>query len=240
MSSAITFAGVVLTSSAFPLARYSRRFTSAIKRRWQALSAGAAVAYVFVHVMPELEEHRPIVAGSAVGALFDTEKHIYLWALAGFVVFAGLSTLKYSTPADGLRPNHAGPVFWGEIAGYASYTLLIGYLLVHREDATLLSLGLFVLAMLVHLFMVDNELAEKFQRRYEPQGSIILASGVLVGWVLGTLDAFPDSFTSRMFAFVVGGVVITTAHEELPTDESGRFWWFVGGATFYSALLMLI
>jgi hypothetical protein len=57
---------------------------------------------------------------------------------------------------------------------------------------------------------------------------------------LGIADAFPDFLTSRLVAFVVGGVVITSAKEELPVEESWRFRWFVGGAAFYATLLMLI
>jgi hypothetical protein len=211
-----------------------------MKRRWQALSAGVAVAYVFVLIMPELVEHGHIVAASAAGTLFNPDKHIYLWALAGFVFFAGMSRLQIPTRTDARQTDHTDVVFCGEIAGYASYTLLIGYLLTHREDTTLLSLGLFVFATLLHLFLVDTDLDEKFQRRYEVWGRILLASGLFVGWVLGTFDAFPPSFTSRMFAFVVGGVVITAAHEEWPAEEGPRFWWFVGGAASYSTLLMLI
>jgi hypothetical protein len=65
-------------------------------------------------------------------------------------------------------------------------------------------------------------------------------SCVMVGWVLGTFDAFPDTLTSRLFAFVVGGVVITAAHDERPAEENGRFWWFAAGAACYATLLMLI
>jgi hypothetical protein len=234
---AITLAGALLLSSAFPLAHYFRRFTARIKHRWQALSAGVAVAYVFVNVIPELEVHRPIIAGSAMGVLLDAEKRVYLWALAGFVAFVGLSRLRYFTPSRALG---ASLVYRAEMAGYSLYTLLLGYLLVHREDDTLLSLELFVFAMGLHLFMLDNELAEQFEGGYEPRGRILLASFVLVGWVLGTADAFPDFLTSRLFAFVVGGVVITSAREELPVEEGGRLGWFVAGAAFYAILLMWI
>jgi hypothetical protein len=237
---AISLAGVLLLAGAFVLARYCRRFTSRIKRRWQSLSAGVAVAYVFVNVIPELEEHRPVVAGSAMVTLLDAEKRIYLWALAGFVIFAGLSRLRLRRSRDAPRSAGAGLVFWAEMAGYALYTLMIGYLLVHREDQTLLSLELFVFAMGLHLFMVDTELVERFQGRYERRGRILLAFCVLFGWLLGTIDAFPESFTSRLFAFVVGGVVITAAHEELPAEDFGRFGWFAGGAALYATLLMLI
>jgi hypothetical protein len=178
------------------LARYCRRFTLRIKRRWRALSPGVAVAYVFVNVIPELEEHRPIVAGSANGTLLDAEKPIYVWALAGFITFAGLSRLRFRTNSGTTRSVGSGLVYWAEMAGYALYTLLIGYLLVHREDPTLLSLELFVFAMGLHLFMVDNELVEQLGNRYEQRGRILLVFGVLLGFILGTVDAFPDSFTS--------------------------------------------
>jgi hypothetical protein len=240
MPAVVSFSGAVLLVCAFVLSQYCRPFTVKIKRRWEALSAGVVVAYVFVNVIPELEEHRPIVAGSATSSLLDVEKRIYLWTLAGFVAFVGLRRLPTH-----LSPHATGTVsaklpFWGEMAGYSAYTLLIGYLLVHREDTSLLSLGLFVFAMGLHLFMVDIELVDRFARFYQPRGRMLLMASVLVGWVLGLADAFPDSFTSRLFAFVIGAVVVMSAHEELPAEENGQFWWFAGGAFCYATVLMLI
>ena len=84
------------------------------------------------------------------------------------------------------------------------------------------------------------EMAEQFDRTYEPRGRVLLACCAFLGWVLGVADAFPDSFTSRLFAFVVGGVIVTSAHEELPAEQGSRFFWFVGGAAMYATLLMLI
>jgi hypothetical protein len=240
MSAPLTFAGALLLSGAFLLARYCRRFTDRIKHRWQALSAGVAVAYVFVNVIPELEEHRPIVAGTAMELVLSAEKRIYLWALAGCIVFAGLRRLEYHKPGDPRESNRATLVYRGVMAGYSLYTLLLGYLLTHREDDTLLSLELFVFAMGLHLFMLDHELVEKFDCRYAQLGGYLLASCVLLGWLLGSLHAFPDSLTYRLFAFIVGGVVISAAHEELPGEENGRYLWFVGGAGFYATLLLLI
>ena len=237
---ALTFAAALLLSSAFLLARYCRRFTPKHKHRWQALSAGVAVAYVFVNVIPELEEHRPTVAGTAMKIVLSTEKRIYVWALAGCIAFAGLRRLEYYKPGGTGRSYCAALVYWGAMTGYALYTLLLGYLLIHREEDTLLSLELFVFAMGLHLFMLDHELVEKFEFRYAPRGGYLLAFCVLLGWVLGSVHAFSDSFTSRMFAFILGGVVMSAAHEELPAEGNGRFWWFVAGATFYATLLMLI
>ena len=189
------------------------------------------MAYVFVSVMPELEEHRPIVAGSAMGTLLDAEKKIYLWALAGFIAFAGLSRLRFAQRENGARSNSGWIVYWGAMTGWGIYMMLIGYLLLHREDHSMLSLWLFVLAMGLHILMMDNQLVEQFKNAYEARGRMLLVACLLVGWALGCADALPDSFTSRLFAFVVGGVVITSAHEELSFEEDGRFGWFVGGSS---------
>jgi hypothetical protein len=238
MTNLLSFCGILLLLSAFVLAHYCRRFTGRTKRRWEALSAGVAMAYVFVNVMPELEAHRPVVAASATGVLLDAEKKIYLWALAGFVAFAGLSRLRFVKYAGG--SHDAEILYQGTMTGWSVYLLLIGYLMLHREDPSVLSLWLFVLAMGLHIFMVDTLLVERFAGRYQPWGRILLATSLIAGWVLGTTNALPDSFTSRIFAFVVGGVVITSAHEEESVEEGRRFWWFAGGAAAYGTLLMLI
>jgi hypothetical protein len=240
MTAAISICAILLLSSAFWAAHFSHRFTSRITRRWQALSAGVAMAYVFVNVMPELEEHRPIVASSVAWTLLDAEKKVYLWALAGFVVFAGLDRLRAVQRANGERGGSTGIAYWGAMAGWGIYTMLIGYLLLHREDHSMLSLWLFVLAMGLHILMMDNALVEKFKGIYEPRGRMLLVSCLLLGWALGSLDALPENFTSRLFAFVAGGVVITSAHEELSFEKEGGFGWFVGGAAAYATLLMLI
>jgi len=232
--------GILLLSGAFAAAHFCHRFTLQIRRRWKALSAGVAIAYIFVNVMPELEEHRPAVASTVAGNLLNADKRIYLWALMGFIAFAGLSRLQYIKPASGPRQDDSGIVYRGTMAGWAVYLLLIGYLMLHRDDSSAVSLWLFVFAMGLHVFMVDNQLAERFEGLYEPWGRRLLVACLLVGWVMGLADVLPDSFTSRLFAFVAGGVVVTSAHEEESFERGGRFWWFAGGASAYTLLLMLI
>jgi hypothetical protein len=104
---------------------------------------------------------------------------------------------------------------------------LIGYLLVRREDTSAHSLALYVFAIGLHLFMVDDELAEQFEHRFESGGRWLLIGCVLLGWALGITGAFADSFTSRLFAFLAGGVLITAVHAEARAETEPRFCWFV-------------
>jgi hypothetical protein len=233
----VSFAGSLLIGAAIVLSHFCRKFTQQIERRWHALSAGVAVAYVFVSVMPELEEHRSAVAESSLGAVLDTEKRIYLWALAGFVAFAGLSRLR-TVPVSGAR--RAGWLYSGTVLGYSLYVLLIGYLLVRREDTSVISLVLYVFAIGLHLFMVDDEMAEQYKQRYEASGRWLLVACVLLGWALGIANAFADPITSRLFAVLAGGVLITAVHAEMRAEEGPRFLWFVGGSAAYATILMLI
>jgi hypothetical protein len=235
MASAISFAGAVLLANAFVFSLLFQKTAVRTKGRWQAISAGVTVAYVFLSIIPELEEHRPTVAASAT-ALLDAEKKIYLWTLAGFVTFVALTRLPETLSSASLEKLP----YWCELVGYSLYTALIGYLLTHREDASPVSLGLFIFAMGLHLFLVDMELVDRFRGLYQPWGRIELMISVVVGWGLGDAKALPDSFTSRLFAFVVGGVLVMSAHEELPATGERPFWWFAGGAFAYGALLMLI
>lgn len=233
----VSFAGSLLLAGAIVLSLFCRKLTLQIERRWHALSSGVAVAYVFVNVMPELEEHRSAVAESSMGMLLDVEKRIYLWALGGFMVFASLSRLR-SVPVNGLR--RAKWLYSGTVIGYSLYVLLIGYLLVRREDTSVLSLALYVFAIGLHLFMVDDELSEQYSQPYESGGRWLLVGCIILGWALGIGNVFADSITSRLFAFLAGGVLITAVHAEVRAEEGPRFWWFVGGSAAYATILMLI
>ncbi len=239
MADLASFLGAALLAGAFPLAEWRRR-TPTSKHRWAALSAGVAVAYMFVNVLPELAEHQPTVTASAVGTLLNAEKRIYVWALAGFVTFAGLGKWRSERPAGQARAERPGSLFWLRMSGFAVYALLIGYLLVHREDTTLASLWLYAAAMGLHLFMLDLELVEQFPSLYEPRGRAILTAAVFLGWALGSMNALPEAFTSRLFAFILGGVTINSAHEEPGVGGPAQFAWFLGGAAAYAAILLLV
>jgi hypothetical protein len=236
MTDVTSFAGVALLSSAFLLAHWSRRLTLKIKRRWEALSAGVAVAYMFVGVLPELAEHQPNVSASAMGTLLSAEKRIYIWALAGFVAFAGLSQVRFEKTAGASYR----PVFWAKMAGFALYVLLVGYLLVLREDHLKLFLWMYVSAMGLHIFMLDIAMAEEFGSLYGVTCRVALTAAVFLGGVLGIVDVLPASFTSRLFALILGAVTLTTAHEELRAEEAMRFWWFTCGAAAYATILLLV
>lgn len=57
---------------------------------WLSVAGGVSVAYVFVHLLPEVSEVQETLAEALGGTLGFLENHGYLVALAGLVVFYGL------------------------------------------------------------------------------------------------------------------------------------------------------
>jgi hypothetical protein len=67
------------------------RFLEATPRSiWLSFASGVSVAYVFVHILPELSKAQQTVTKAVGEALAFLEHHVYLLALLGLAVFYGL------------------------------------------------------------------------------------------------------------------------------------------------------
>lgn len=132
------------------------RFLSGTPRSiWLSAFGGVSVAYVFVHLLPELAEGQETLR-EAVGTNLDVlENHVYLISLLGLAVFYGVERTTAEARKDrGSEPREeaslpparlereredastAGArVFWLSMGSFAVYNFLIGYLLLHRYGA---------------------------------------------------------------------------------------------------------
>jgi zinc transporter ZupT len=67
------------------------RFLDVVPRsRWLSFSGGVAVAYVFLHILPELSSHRETFGASLGGSAEAAEAWVYSVALVGLAAFYGL------------------------------------------------------------------------------------------------------------------------------------------------------
>lgn len=217
------------------------RFLSASPRsRWLSAAGGVSVAYVFVHLLPDLAEEQETVR-EAVGEGFSfIEYHVYLVAMVGLVAFYGLErAAKLSRRRGRATGDAAGPgVFWLHVGSFGLYNALIGYLLLHREEPGLWSLVLFAFAMGVHFVVNDFGLREDHKGAYDRAGRWVLAAAVLAGWAVGLLSEISEAALAVLFAFLAGGVVMNVLKEELPEERESRFWAFALGAALYAAVLL--
>lgn len=221
------------------------RFLSEVPRsRWLSLAGGVSVAYVFVHLLPELSEGQESVAAEAEGLLPFLEEHVYLMALLGLSVFYGVEHSSRRSRAGRRRTDGddqtSERAFWLSIASFAVYNAIIGYLLVHREEPGARSLALFATALGVHFVINDVGLRDHHKHAYARVGRWLLASAVLLGWAIGTLTEISDSTLALLLAFIGGGIILNVIKEELPAERESHFAPFALGAAGYAALLQLI
>lgn len=223
------------------------RFLEVIPRsRWLSMAGGSSVAYVFLHIFPELAEaQKKIVAVWPLLAWI--EDHAYLVALIGICFFYGLERLVTSsqeqrneTPGgdEGESTTHIG-VFLLHISSFAVYNALIGYLLVHRDDQSLAGLFFFFLAMGFHFLVNDYGLRQDHKTTYSRVGRWVLSAAIVIGWGLGLNTKIDEAAVGVLFAFLAGGVILNVLKEELPEERKSRFGSFLFGATAYSLLLLL-
>lgn len=209
------------------------RFLHVVPRsRWLSAAGGVAVAYVFIHVLPELEEARRSM-GEGWPAVRWIEHHAYLVALAGLAVFYGLERMVRNDESSG-----AG-TFWLHVGSFAIYNALVGYLLVHREEQDLRGLLFYGVAMAVHFVVNDYGLRQHHRGDYHRVGRWVLAAAVVAGWLLGFAIDVSDAAVGALFAFLAGGVVLNVLKEELPEERRSRFLPFALGAAGYAGLLLL-
>ncbi len=211
---------------------------------WLSMAGGVSVGYVFVHLLPELAESQETIAEAVGEGIAFLERHVYLLALLGLLVFYGLErAAKVSRgrhTAAGVGDRAGGDVFWLHILSFAIYNAIIGYLLLHRIATGIEALLLFFIAMALHFVVNDYGLREDYKDLYARARRWILAAAVFVGWFVGVLVEIPEPAIAVLIAFLSGGVILNVLKEELPKERESRFWPLLVGAALYAAILLAL
>ncbi|MDP8957914.1 MAG: hypothetical protein M3N51_01655 [Actinomycetota bacterium] len=235
--------GLALILAMVHLVANRLRFLHVIPRsRWLSLSGGVAVAYVFVQLLPELAEGQQALEEEGPSIFEYLERHVYLLALLGLSIFYGLERAAKRSGGERreTEEDSAGErVFWLHMGSYGIYNILIGYLLLHREQPGIQSLLSFGVAMALHFLTNSYGLRMSHKDSYDALGRWLLAAAVLLGWVLGVQAEVGEAVLALLFSFLAGAVVLNVLKEELPEERQSRFWPFAFGAVGYAALLLL-
>jgi hypothetical protein len=215
------------------------------RRRALSVAGGAAVAYVFVHLLPELARAgETFVEITADQPLPWPEYRVYTAALVGFILFYGLEHMvDWSRHAGSREKAGSGirhPILVLHIGGFALYVGLISYLMVRSIDEREVPVLLYGTAMGLHFLSTGHSLHREHGRMYDDCGRWALALAALGGWVCGVLVELPKPIAITLLGLVSGGVVMNSVIAELPGEKDGRFVPFCLGTTAYAVLLLLI
>lgn len=155
-----------------------RKLPMVPERATGSFAGGLAVAYVFLHLLPEIAAGDEKVGEELSDVLEPTpllELGIFLVALVGFVVFYGLERLAVGStgrPGVDARGTHHEPagVFWLHLGSFMIYNALITYTMALRLRTGIAFAVLFTIAMGLHFVLTDRGLEEHYPRRFERIG----------------------------------------------------------------------
>ncbi len=219
---------VILTLTHFNCPRF-RPLIEARKTQVSSFGGGMAVAYVFLHLLVELEEGKEVMG-----------RWINIFVLVGFGVYYGLEhliRLRHRTAQE----REASKLACGtEIAFGWVYTWLILYSLPESVQHNGFNLIPIFPAIVFHLFYSDFHLGTEYPSHFSRWGRHILATAPLIGW-LGDLFFFEDNpfVSDPLRAVLAGALIFKVFRYELPDERHSRFLWFLIGMLVFLTLDVL-
>jgi len=206
---------------------------------WLSFAGGAALAYTFVHLLPELAigGERTGIYDSLGGSILLAHSFVLGGLIAFYTLEQAVAGEQRRRGRDHLDPGT--PVFWLHLSSFTAYNALIGYLLVQRSREGAWSFGTFVAAMSFNLLVNDRGLQARHGAHYPRLSRFLLAGAVLLpGWLLGWLLPARGLGLALLFALLAGGAILNLLKEELPRERRSRAAPFAVGAALYAVILI--
>lgn len=215
------------------LATKARQLDAIFHGRLLSTGSGVAIAYVFIDILPKLAKHDAVVHNSLAEIFPYFERHVYIMALLGFLLFFLVDRSK-----EVLQDKSA--YFYLSLSSYALFNFLVGYAVVDKDNPEVQPLLLFSIAMLLHYFMNDYSLSQAHGQQYDSFAKWLLVACLFAGWLVGLLSALSATAVALVSAFIGGGVIMNVTRHELPADTPHSLGAFLLAATAYTAILLAI
>ncbi len=218
-------------------------FSHIPRSKWLSAAGGISVSYIFIHLLPELEDWQLKFEEKNENLSFISH-HLYLVALSGLTAFYGLeraaklSSDSHREPASDQVHTNA-KTFWLHIGSFSLYNAIIGHLLTESDTKSTQELIWFIIAMAFHFIGNDYSLLDHYRHKYLREGRWVMAASVIGGWAMGTFIHLSETVIAVLFAFVAGSVILNVLKEEIPEERKSNFWAFLSGIILYSSILLL-
>lgn len=138
---------------------------------WISFSAGASVAYVFIHVFPEIsilqQQFIGIPSHPYNGQFFN--QPLYLTALAGVCLPYLLDTLELSYTEHEIKYHkqvHLG-IFGVRKLLYMLYNMMLAYMIVNRHNDGVLSMKIIVMVLSMHFIVFNAAFKETYHELFK-------------------------------------------------------------------------
>ena len=197
--------------------------------RLLSFGGGVAIAYVFIDLMSKLGVSQTQVSLALDGVFPFFERHVYVMALLGFLVFFLVD-----------RKSRSQKGYWLSVVSYAIFNFLVGYSVADKDDPEVQPLLLFTFAMALHYFTNDFSLSRDHSPEYLRSGRWILISAIFLGWICGITTELPPTAVALLGGFIGGGVIMNVTRHELPRENPNDLPSFLGATALYTAILLFV
>jgi len=204
------------------------------------IAGGVAVAYVFLHMLPDLVEYNKPIGEFLLNNQWltpFTELLIYIAALFGFLVYYGFDLLAERYRDAG---HDDGLVYGLHLSMFCLYNFLITYTMSLRALSSGMATAMFTVAMALHFVLTDRKFCRFYAVRFQHFGRFLLMSALLVGWLCSVIfDPVNVLVSAFMLAFLAGSVLLNVFREELPAARLTHYTWFSFGILLITLILLL-
>jgi hypothetical protein len=231
--------GLTAVVAAFHLAAPAlRRLPRIREATLGSLAGGAAVAYVFLQLLPELAQGSRLVAERLSGALAvegELEIVLFLLCLIGFTAFYALERLAERHRG---REHPHWSIFTLHLGAFALHNMLITFTMRSRVESGLAFATLFAVALGLHFMLIDRALAEHHPRRFNWTARAVLLVALLAGWAASLAVPVEAELPIAVATALLAGSVLWHAfRDEVPTGRQAHVGAFSVGVLVYGALL---
>lgn len=223
---------VVIFSLVHLFAEKTRQLDTVVHGKFLSIGGGVAIAYVFIDLLPKLSKSDQVVTEALYGIFPYFERHAYIMALAGFLLFFVVARSHTFLRGEGR--------FWLSLGSYALFNFLIGYAVVDKDNPEVRPLALFTFAMALHYFATDYSLTKEHGDIYSRFGRWVLIVCLYLGWITGLFFQVPKAAVAMISAFIGGGVIMNVIRYELPEASSQSTTAFLLGSFFYTLILLMV
>ncbi len=191
-----------------------------------SVGGGLMSAYVFLHLLPELDEGQAVIGRS-----------IYGIALLGFLLFDGIERWAWTRTKDAEPEARRKASFPHRVVLAAGYNFLILYSLPEAIYDSYLVVYLMLLTFVLHLVHVADSLSGLDEHAYDRWGRHVLVLGLVAGAALHA--AAPPSLrvVNVSTALLSGSILFTVFKEQLGEYEKTSYRMYLGGVLAYFCIL---
>ena len=201
-----------------------------------SFAGGVAIAYVFVHLLPELADgEEAFNLAGLTGALPD----LFIQSSLFFVALIGLVTFYFLDAKAESKPNSSKQLYRIHLGMIALLSLIFAYTNFDRIEIGADFAVLFAVVMSLHFILTDRGMARAHPKHFRREDRWLLSAALALGLLLSFIAPPPNElWVAIPTGFLGGAVLMGVFREELPSVKVARLGWFAFAVVSFSSLLI--